>query len=120
MDQARRFREAAAKENQGRQRLGWRYSSKVKALGVAHCRARRQGGGSFIAIAEELGISALTLSRWWKVPRPTPATFRPVKVVESETSAQIEGQCLCVVTPGGLRIEGLAWSQVLELAGVLG
>jgi len=63
----------------------------------------------------------LTLSRWLKAPEPAAAVFRPVEVIaEPESSVEIEAGSLCAVTPAGLRIEGLAWSQVLELARVLG
>lgn len=121
MDRTRRFRIAAAKENRGRQRLGWRYSAKLKALGVEHCQSQRQQGCSYAEIAEQLGISTLTLSRWLDAEPQPSAAFRAVEVVpESEPSANDETQSLCVVTPGGLRIEGLAWSQVLDLARALG
>ena len=121
MDRVRRFRESAAVENQGRQRLGWRYSADLKALGVAHCRARREDGGSYAEIAEELGISALTLSRWLESGKPSASAFRPVEVVaEPGSLTSIEAGSLRVILPTGLRIEGLVWPQVLELARVLG
>ena len=121
MDRARRFRKAAAEANRGRQLQGWRYGAELKSLAVAHCRVRRQSGGSFAEIAEELGVSTLTLSRWLKAPGSAAAVFRAVEVVaEPESSVEIEAGPLCAITPGGLRIEGLMWSQVLELARVLG
>ena len=64
MDRAKHFRESAARENQGRTKAGWRYSSpELKGLAVAHVRERRQSGDSWAKLSEELGVSALTLRR---------------------------------------------------------
>ena len=125
MDRVKQFREAAALENRGRERQGWRYSAELKALAVAHCRRSRDEGRTYGEIAEDLGISALTLSRWLETPAVTakPArSFRPVTVMAAtEASAvlspPVPGE-LTVVTPSGFRIEGLSWPQVLELAGL--
>ncbi len=115
MDRAKQFREAAARENQGRQRNGWRYSPDLRALGTEYCRSQRRAGRSFREIAEDLGVSTLTLSRWQD--EPPIAGFRPVEVIaDSEIRDPTEEMSLSVVTPGGLRIEGLSWAQVLELA----
>lgn len=114
MDRAKRFRESAARENQGRTKTGWRYSPELKGLAVAHARERRQSGDSWAELSEELGVSALTLGRWLEteaLPR-----FHPVEVVGGEVERSDSGSgSLAVLTPGGLRIEGLEWPQVLEL-----
>ena len=115
MDRAKQFREAAARENQGRQRTGWRYSPDLRALGTEYCRSQRRAGRPFREIAEDLGISTLTLSRWHD--ESSSAGFRPVEVIaDSEIGDPAEEMSLSVLTPGGLRIEGLSWPQVLELA----
>ena len=115
MDRAKQFRETAARENQGRQRNGWRYSPDLRALGAEYCRSQRRAGRVFREIAEDLGVSTLTLSRWHD--ESPSAGFRPVEVVaDSEVRDPVEEMSLSVITPGGLRIEGLSWPQVLELA----
>ncbi len=115
MDRAEQFREAAAQENQGRQKNGWRYSSELRALGAEYSRSQRRAGRSFREIADELGVSALTLSRW-REESPA-AGFRPVQVIADPGGCNpVEEKSLSVVTPGGLRIEGLSWTQVMELA----
>ncbi len=113
MDRARHFREAAARENWGRSKRGWRYSPELRHLAVEYCQAQRQAGVSWSEISTELGVSALSLGRWLaEEPR---ASFRPVEVIADQEASE-RAVSLVVVTPGGLRIEGLAWSQVLELA----
>ena len=115
MDRANQFREAAAQENRGRRKAGWRYSDELKSLAVEHVRDRRQSGSTWAEIAKELGVSALSLGRWLEA-RPR-AHFHPVEVIPDSEPARVVGS-LAAVTPGGLRIEGLAWSQVLDLARV--
>lgn len=111
MDRSRQFREAAARENEGRSKTGWRYSAELKGLAVDVVHEGRKSGMSWAELSEDLGVSALTLGRWFEAARP--ARFHPVEVVEDESSS--ESGALAAITPGGLRIEGLAWAQVLEL-----
>ena len=120
MDRARRFRESARQHNQDRERMGWRYPAELRALAVEHCQAERDAGRAYSAIAAELGITPLTLSRWLSEPPPQELGVRerrlvPVEVVD-EPPRREGSSGLCVVTPAGWRIEGLAWPQVLELA----
>lgn len=115
MDRANQFREAAARENRGRSKAGWRYSDELKNLAVEHVRDRRQSGSTWAEVAKELGVSALSLGRW--LEEPPRARFHPVEVIPDSEPVQAVGS-LAAVTPGGLRIEGLDWSQVLELARV--
>ncbi len=116
MDRAKQFREEAAQENRGRSKAGWRYSRELRSLAVAHVQERRQSGGTWAEIAEELGVLALSLGRWLEdVPS---ARFHPVEVVADDEPPVEAASSLTAVTPGGLRIEGLLWSQVLELAQV--
>ena len=115
MDRAKNFREAAARENQGRQRGGWRYSSELRALAAELSWRERQAGRPQKEIAAELGISTVTLSRW--LEESSGAGFRPVAVVADEAIPESgSSSSLTAVTPGGLRLEGLSWSQVMELA----
>jgi hypothetical protein len=68
MDHLASFRVAAERENQGRDRSGWRYSKDTRELATAFCRTERRIGRSFAAIAERLQISTLTLGRWLEEP----------------------------------------------------
>ena len=130
MDRAEEFRSAATAANRGRQRQGWRFTPELKALAIEHCRERREVGRSYAEISEDLGIAPPTLSRWLEeaTPRREPSgSFRPVELVKFDEAVapaprpkpappQVSSSPLSVVTPGGFRIEGLSWQQVLELA----
>ncbi|NJL30097.1 MAG: hypothetical protein HC897_20480 [Thermoanaerobaculia bacterium] len=121
MERAIRFREAAAEVNRHREKNGWRYPERLRRLAVDHCREQRCAGRAWSEIAEELGVSAITLGRWLAAAESMtasapPASFHPVEVVEAEPKAAAVP--LRVVTPGGLQIEGLDFGQVLVLARV--
>ena len=117
MDRSKQFREAAAIENRGRSKAGWRYSSELKSLAIEHCRAERQAGCSWADLSAQLGVSSVTLSRW--LDAAPPMGFRPVAVIEDpEPQSVSESTGLTVTMPGGLRIEGLSWPQALEMARV--
>ncbi len=98
MDRAEQFRKDAARENRERARTGWRYSSALRALAVEHCRGARDEGRAWAEIADELGVSTLTLSRWLELA-PT-ASFRAVTVVEQEpTPRPSPAGSLSAITP---------------------
>lgn len=115
MDRAKQFREVAARANRGRRKNGWRYSSELRTLAAEYCRRQRQAGYPLTEVAAELGVSTVTLSRW--LEDAPAAGFRPVAVVADPASSESASHTLLTaVTPGGLRLEGLTWSQVMELA----
>jgi hypothetical protein len=114
MDRARQFREGAARENRDRSRLGWRYSPALRALAVEYGRATRRAGRAWTEVAGELGVSTLTLSRWLEAAPA--ASLLPVAIVErQQVSPPLPHSLLAAITPSGLRIEGLVWSEVLDL-----
>lgn len=118
MDRARLFRETAARANEGRDRTGWRYSASLRRLAIEYCHACRRAQQPFSEIAEALGISTVTLGRWLEKEREdAPGRFREV-VVEPVVPKAAEPQ-LAVVTPSGLRVEGLDLNQVIELSRAL-
>ncbi len=117
MDHLEAFGAAARRDNQGRDRSGWRYSKEARRLAVAYCRNERRSGISFSRIAESLGITTLTLGRWLEEPEQE-ATFHQIEVHEvSRPVAPTES--LRVVLPSGLAVEGLSLGQVIELARLL-
>lgn len=113
MDRAESFRQAAAQQNRGRSKNSWRYPRALKDLAIEYCRAQRRRGTSWSKISESLGVSTVTLSRWCAAP--SAGRFRAVEVREPAATTSDASASLAVVTPGGLRVEGLSWSQVLEL-----
>lgn len=120
MDRARLFRKAAERHNADRGPTGWRYPPDLRRLAVEHCEEQREAGRPYAEIAAELGITPASLSRWREEPPVAAAgPFRPVEILEP-TSVGEPLAGLRVVTPRGLRIEGLALAQALELVRALG
>lgn len=116
MDHLAAFQETAGRENQGRERAGWRYSKEARRLAVAHCQNERRTGLSFSSIADSLGITTQTLGRW--LEEPAQATFHQIEVRQVAQSAYpVDG--LRILLPSGLAIEGLNLGQVVELARLL-
>ena len=72
------------------------------------------------AVAEELGLSGWTLSRWKQQAARTGAVaaFRPVRVV-AEGRAPGSPGALTVHGPAGLRVEGLTVEWVAALVKAL-
>ncbi len=122
MDRATQFCRAAQQHNAQREKLGWRYPEKLRRLALEYCRERREADRPFCEIAADLSITTTTLGRWLDQPEPSKppaARFHPVRVVEPPASSSSRGaSARSVLTPGGLRIEGLELSEVLELARV--
>ncbi len=111
MDHLASFQVIAEQENIDRGRSSWRYSREAREQALAFCRLERRRGESFTAIAEQLQISTLTLSRW--LDEPALPAFQEVRILEAPTSS------LRVVLPSGLVIEGLDLAQAIELAKLL-
>jgi hypothetical protein len=70
------------------------------------------------AIGKELGVSAITLSRWLQAAPP--GSVRAVEVVVPEPAGRAATGGLVVTTAGGVRVEGLDLSALFELLRVLG
>jgi hypothetical protein len=117
MDHLEAFRAAARRDNQDRERSGWRYSKEARRLAVAYCREERRSGISFSRISESLGITTLTLGRWLEEPEQEP-TFHQMEVRELSRPT-LAAESLRVVLPSGLAVEGLTLGQVIELARLL-
>lgn len=114
MDRARLFREAAARANQGRDRTGWRYTPSLRRLAVEYCQSRRERQRPFWEIAEALGVSTVTLGRWLEKDREQSRPRLREVVIEEPAPTSSEAR-LTVVTPSGLRIEGIDLCGVIEL-----
>jgi hypothetical protein len=118
MDRAKLFRESAARANEGRDRNGWRYTAALRRLAVEYCHSCRRSHQRFSEIADSLGVSTVTLGRWLEKERgATSPGFR--EVIVEPTALVPEAGHLTVLTPSGLRIEGLDLSGVVELARAL-
>lgn len=94
-----------------RARAGRRsYPLALREQVVRLLEAREREGGSAWALAHDLGL-ALTTVLSWKHAMPAPSPFLPVVVRDDAPSR--EG--LSLVLPGGARVEGLSFDQIVVL-----
>ena len=117
-EEARRFREEAARYNRGRKGVSRRYPETLRDLAVSYCSARQQRGGNLSEIARELGINGWSLNRWVR------GTKKRAEFVKVEVQAPIDTNSSCadpcvLVTPEGYRVEGLTVEGVGHLLRVL-
>src|SRR5687768_12565148 len=95
----KRFRDEVSRQGLGG--VGKRYPAQLRALAVAV--AQERGNEPLARVAEDLGISAVSLQRWCE--QSEPACFRPIEVDPGSSGALAKGWVL--ITPRGYRVEGL-------------
>ena len=92
----------------------------VRAMVVRYARQQRRRGVPWRTIASGLGLSASAMQRWAKRhqrPRARRATAMvPVQVREERP----EERGLAVVTPSGVRVEGLSLEAAVHVLQQLG
>jgi hypothetical protein len=87
-----------------------RYPAKLRARITAWVAKRRSEGAWWCDVARPLAIPAPTLARWAE-PRPTgPVSMRPVDVIDAPPVGTVT-----VVTPTGLRLEGVAVADAIAI-----
>lgn len=104
-------------ERQSRRRERRRYPSELRDAAVRYGMGVRAAGGSCREAAASLGLRAATLQKWMRErPAGEPrGAFRRVELVEEARPVT-----LVVVTPRGLRIEGLGLTDVMTLVERMG
>jgi len=119
LDSARRLRSQARQFANRRKPTGTRYSSAFRAEVAAHAHVEVREGVAVARIARDLGLRPKTLTLWMRRmpasklravsvehdPRPGPM---PAAVATPERRA-------VVVTPSGVRVEGLDLDGIVQL-----
>jgi hypothetical protein len=118
-----RGRAIAAMKSLGRRGRTSRVPMPVREHVLAYVAAARQGGRPWRDIAGELDLSATVLQRWQnatanRVVVKSPALMLPVVVRDTRTVRR-DHEFVTLVTPSGLRVEGLAIAQAAELVRLL-
>jgi|HigsolmetaAR202D_1030399.scaffolds.fasta_scaffold05216_3 transcriptional regulator with XRE-family HTH domain len=98
--EARRLKRAMGERGRGRS-----IPADVQEAALRYVRRRREEGASQQVIADELGISQHTVSRWLRgVGSKSKSTLVPVEIDYGAPNRRSE---IVVTTPRGLRVEGL-------------
>src|SRR5215467_2747573 len=109
------LREALSRHERAR---GRRYPQTLEKRVVEYARARRAEGTSWTRIASELGMPRFeTVRRWVERTGASkqPAVMRAVKVVPDR-----ERRLLTIVSPSGVRIEGVTLDEAVAVLRALG
>ncbi len=114
MDQeARRFRQAAARHLGDRTGTAIRYSPALRRSAVTFARRRGRSGVPVAAIARELGLRPRALRLWLQEPRTKPRLRRVA--LEAAATPAPRPDTPVLVTPQGFRVEGLDLSAIVTL-----
>ena len=105
------FRRRAAEL--GPKRAGRRLPPELMGLASEYSHSRRAEGASWQCIADELGVSILTIRKWAEKNVEASSVFRPVQLVDGRRPTGL------AVTLGSLRVEGLSLDDVVTLAKAL-
>ncbi len=92
----------------------------VRAMVLRHARRQRRRGVSWRTIASELGLSASAMQRWAK-RRERPRARRAAAMVPVQVREErLAERGLAVVTPSGIRVEGLSLEAAVHVLQQLG
>ena len=119
MDQeVRRLRSEAARLAHGKVRSQVRYPRPFRRAAVALAHTRLGRGASVARLARELGVSVPTLTKWLR-PSP-PAVVRPVAVTAPPAADRDDVARAVLITPRGVRVEGLDRPTLVAVLQALG
>ena len=90
---------------------GRRIPLELRARVTAWVAKRRERGDGWSELVRKTGVSMLTLQRWSTPPSNRPVKLRRVEVTEP---AQVE-RTIVLVSPTGLRLEGLTIADVIAI-----
>jgi len=115
LDPTRRLRLQVRRFENRRRPTGTRYSAGFRAEVVTLARARIADGLALARIARDLGLRPKTVTLWLRrVPVPK---LRAVRVDRDPRPAPVASELRpVVVTPNGVRIEGLDLDGVVRVA----
>ena len=119
LDSARRLRLQARQFENRRKPTGTRYSAAFRSEVVTLARNRIADGVAVARIARELGLRSKTLTLWMR--RVPASKLRAVRVerdprpVPAPAAAATSDRRVVIVTPSGVRIEGLDLDGVAQL-----
>lgn len=123
IEQGQRLSEELAKGRQRVEGRRWRCPVDLRSRIVAYAVACSADGESHQRIADRLGVTQRTLSRWIRRWRQAGAGVRPVAIVASthdRATPPAARTPLRLVSPRGFAVEGLDPELLVSLLQVLG
>jgi len=117
-DEIRCLRAEARRLAQGKIRSQVRYPQAFRRATVALARMRLRQGGSVTRLAQDVGVSVPTVTKWLQ-PAAVPV-LRPVAVTPAPTPERDAVGRAVLVTPNGVRVEGLDRDMLIGVLQALG
>jgi len=117
-DEIRCLRAEARRLAQGKIRSQVRYPQAFRRATVALARMRLRQGGSVTRLAQDVGVSVPTVTKWLQ-PAAVPV-LRPVAVTPAPTPERDAGGRAVLITPNGVRVEGLDRDMLIGVLQALG
>jgi len=114
----RRLRSDARQLTRGRVPTAIRYPAPFRAAAATLTRAQLDHGASVHRMARALGLPAQSLTRW--LQQSAPPVLRPVTVRPDPAPPAAPAAGPVLVTPQGLRIEGLDLDTLIAVLRLLG
>ena len=119
MDQeTRRLRAEARRLARGKHPSQVRYPDAFRRAARALARRRLEQGGTVARLARELGVSEPTLTKWCRPPAPP--VLRPVAVTPTPGPESRGVASPVLLTPHGVRVEGLDREGLVAVLRALG
>jgi hypothetical protein len=116
-DSLQTLRAEARRLAHGKVPQGIRYPARFRVAAVTLARAQLRRGQRVDRIAEGLGVTTPTVARW--LQRPHAPVLRPVAVI-APPAAAAPGSRIVLVTPHGVRVEGLDREGLVAVLRALG
>jgi transposase-like protein len=123
IEQGQRLSEELANERQRARGGRWRCPLALRSRIVAYAGACSADGESHQRIADRIGVTQRTLSRWIRRAGQAGAGVRPVAIVPStrgQATRPAARTPLRLLTPHGFAVEGLDPELLVSLLQVLG
>ncbi|MFO0742375.1 MAG: hypothetical protein U0270_41285 [Labilithrix sp.] len=115
-DEAGKLRAELRQRDSGR---GKRFEPELRERVIAYAKRRRGERASWTAIATELGATFETVRRWCVRGKKEEKALR-LRAVEVVADPVVVTRKLSVVSPNGLRVEGVVLDDVVALIRALG
>jgi transposase-like protein len=117
-EEIRRLRARAQRLAHGKAGSQVRYPPAFRRAAIALARMRVREGGSVARLAQEVGVSIPTLTKWL---RPTAVSvLRPVAVTSALPPERRAVASAVLITPKGVRVEGLDRDTLVAVLHALG
>jgi hypothetical protein len=114
----RRLRAQAQRLARGKHPSQVRYPDRFRRTALALARIRLEQEGSVARLARDVGVSEPTLTKWLRPS--TQAVLRPVAVTPAPPLESRAGGGPVLITPQGVRVEGLDGDTLVVVLQALG